>query len=70
MALLRVLPLQFLQPQVPSPFAALSIQALLSPSPAFLSLSVQSPLRAITTSREMPRHEIKALQTSLTEGVS
>lgn len=70
MALLRVLPLQFLLPQVPSPFAALSIQALLSPFAPFLSPSVQSPLPAITTSRETPRHETKALHTSLTEGVS
>lgn len=54
MALLQV-PLQvvLLLSPFPSPVAALSIQVLLSPSPAFFSLSVRSPFPAITTSREM-----------------
>lgn len=70
MALLRV-PLQvlLLLSPFPSPVAALSIQALLSPSHAFFALSVQSPLPAITTSRETWRHETKALHTLLTKGV-
>lgn len=52
MALLQV-PLQvLLLSPFPSPVAALSIQASLSPFPAFFSLSVQSPLLAIKTSRE------------------
>lgn len=69
MALLRV-PLQvlLLLSPFPSPVAALPIQALLSPH-AFFSLSVQSPLPAITTSRETWRHETKALHALLTKGV-
>lgn len=70
MALLRI-PLQIvlLLCPFPCPVAALSIQALLSPSPAFFSLSVQSPLPAITTSRETEAHETKALHALLAEGV-
>lgn len=56
MALLQV-PLQVLLSPFPLPAAALSIQALLSPSPAFFSLSVQSLLPAITTRRKTWRHE-------------
>lgn len=56
MALLQV-PLQVLLSPFPLPVVALSIQALLSPSPAFFSLSVQSLLPAITTRRETWRHE-------------
>lgn len=70
MALLQV-PLQvLLLCPFPSPVAALSIQALLSPSPAFFSLSVQSPLPAVKTNSETQRHETdwRSLINAIQEG--
>ena len=65
MALL-LLQVLLLPPPFPSPVAALSIRVLLFPSLAFFSLSVQSPLPAVTASSETQRHETNAIHELLT----